>query len=231
MQPQQPQDQPPETWRTPAQAAPQAPIEVIQNEPASWEQPAAMPTAPQSAEQVYVAPDETNDREDSDDGTIEEMAESPDDGAVIRWQAVEYLHQDQSPLWFVVMGIIVMVLMAIAYLWMSSITFVILIPVMAVALVVYVKRPPATNNYTLSRKGLHINDQLYPFDTFKSFGVVSRGGNHSVVLTPRKRFQLGHTVYFNEELGEQIVDMFASRLPMKDVSPDMIDTLLSKLRL
>ena len=208
MQPQQPQDQPPETWRTPAQAAPQAPIEVIQS-----------------------APDETNDGEDSDDGTIEEMAESPDDGAVIRWQAVEYLHQDQSPLWFVVMGIIVMVLMAIAYLWMSSITFVILIPVMAVALVVYVKRPPATNNYTLSRKGLHINDQLYPFDTFKSFGVVSRGGNHSVVLTPRKRFQLGHTVYFNEELGEQIVDMFAARLPMKDVSPDMIDTLLSKLRL
>ena len=231
MQPQQPQDQQPETWRTPAQATPQAPIEVPQSVPTAWESSVAEPAAPQAPEQTYEQPEGPNATAEGTETPTDETADSPDDGAVIRWQAAEYLHQDQSPLWFVVMGIIVVVLMAIAYLWMSSITFAILIPVMAVALVVYVKRPPATNNYTLSRKGLHINDQLYPFDTFKSFGVISRGGNHSVVLTPRKRFQLGHTIYFSEELGEQIVDMFAARLPMKDVSPDMIDTLLSKLRL
>ncbi len=230
MQPQQPQDPQQETWRTPAQTTPQAPIDVPQDVPAPQVVPEVMPVAPPT-EALPFEPVQEAEGVDNNEVDEPDDSDSPDDGAVIRWQAVEYLHQDQSPLWFVAMGIVVVILMAIAYLWMSSITFAILIPVMAVALVVYVKRPPVMNDYTLSRKGLHINDQLYPFDTFKSFGVVSRGGNHSVVLVPRKRFQLGHTVHFSEELGEQIVDMFAARLPMKDVSPDIIDTLLSKLRL
>lgn len=227
MQPQQPQDPQPETWRAPVQVAPQAPFQAPQDTPAFQESPALDTPVVAPAEPIpALAPAEDTLGDENPD-------ESPsvDDGAVIRWQASEYLHQDQSPLWFVVMSIIVAVLMAVGYFWMSSITFVILIPVMAVALVVYVKRPPAMNDYTLSRKGLHVNGRLFPFDTFRSFGIVSHNGTHSVVLVPRKRFQLGHTVYFSEDLGEQIVDMFAARLPMKEVSPDVIDKLLSKLHL
>ena len=35
----------------------------------------------------------------------------------------------------------------------------------------------------------------------------------------------------NEEIGEQLVDMLAERLPMKEVAPDAIDRLLAKLHL
>ena len=52
-----------------------------------------------------------------------------------------------------------------------------------------------------------------------------------MVLTPRKRFQIGQTLYFPEEVGEQLVDMLAERLPMKEVAPDAIDRLLAKLHL
>jgi hypothetical protein len=54
---------------------------------------------------------------------------------------------------------------------------------------------------------------------------------HSAVLVPRKRFQLGQTVYFPTEVGEQLVDMLASRLPMKELEPDALDRLLARLHL
>ena len=54
--------------------------------------------------------------------------------------------------------------------------------------------------------------------------------NH-VVLIPRKRFQLGQNIYFPTEVGENLVDMLAARLPMKEASPDIVDKLLAKLRL
>ncbi|MBC7764177.1 hypothetical protein H7Y29_00515, partial [Microbacteriaceae bacterium] len=54
---------------------------------------------------------------------------------------------------------------------------------------------------------------------------------HSVVLVPRKRFQLGQTIYFPEEVGETLVDMLAARLPMKETAPDLIDRILARLHL
>ena len=61
--------------------------------------------------------------------------------------------------------------------------------------------------------------------------VLTREGRHALVLMPRKRFQLGHTIYFPESVGEPLVDMLAARLPMNDVKPDFIDSLLARLRL
>lgn len=236
----QPQVEQPESWQQPRQAVPQAPYQPVPEpvSPAPPVEPAlpspqpaldAMPAEETISPQVVV--EELYDQEaaDEEQGELSESDEATE--ALLSWDAAEYVHQQQTPLWFGSMTIIVLLFMAVAFLVMKSITFTILIPVMAAALVVYVMRPPATNHYTLSRKGLHINDRLYSYSEFKSFGVLSQGGNHAAVLVPRKRFQLGHTIYFPEEVGEQVVDMFAQRLPMKEVNPDIIDRLLARLRL
>ncbi|NCU37973.1 hypothetical protein EOL96_02860 [Candidatus Saccharibacteria bacterium] len=228
MQPQQEQS---EDWQQPPQAPAQAPYQAVAAEPEVQSAPTGpVPNAvPEVISQdQHITTQQTHD-DDEGDADIEQYDNT--DQPMLRWEATEYIHQPQSPLWFVIFAIIVVGLMVVAFLLMKSITFAILIPVMAVALVVYVKRPPTVNQYILSRKGLHINDRLYPYATFRSFGVLSQGGAHSVVLTPRKRFQLGHTLYFPEEVGEPLVDMLAERLPMKDATPDMIDKLLAKLRL
>lgn len=237
----QPQAEQPESWQQPRQAVPQAPYQPVP-EPVSPAPPvAATPVSPQPASGTMlvgestspqVATEEPNNQESANEEQKEEPVVSDEASeALLSWDAAEYVHQQQTPLWFGSMALIVLAFMAVAFLVMKSITFTILIPVMAAALVVYVMRPPATNHYTLSRKGLHINDRLYSYNEFKSFGVLSQGGNHAAVLVPRKRFQLGHTVYFPEEVGEQVVDMLAQRLPMKEVNPDIIDRLLARLRL
>lgn len=188
------------------------------------------PTATAVAQQATESPaQELPDQSDAtDDMTTDDL---PDDEILIRWQALEYMQHQHEPIWYVGFGAAVLILIAVAIFVFKSPTFAVLVPVMAVALALYVRRPPATIDYTVSRKGIHVNDRLYTFDQFKSFSVVRQETTNHVVLIPRKRFQLGQNIYFPTEIGEKLVDMLAARLPMKEASPDIIDKLLAKLRL
>lgn len=167
---------------------------------------------------------------------LEEIQDQPgaDADAVddpVYWQATEYIHRDRDLKWFVIFGLVVAVMLVISVWLMQAWTFAVLIVVMAAALLVYTRRPPAVINYALSRKGLYINDSLHVFDEFKSFGVLRDDGEFSIVLIPRRRFQPALTVYFPENSGEAIVDMFGARLPMYEPQLDFMDRLVRKLRL
>jgi hypothetical protein len=149
----------------------------------------------------------------------------------VRWQATEYIHRERDQAWFALFVVVTIILIAAAIFLIKSITFAILIPVMAAALVVYTRRPPRVLDYTLSRQGLHINDQLYPFAEFKSFALVHGINEYSIMLIPTKRFKPAVSIYFPEEAGEAIVDMLAARLPMQETRPDVVDRLIQKLHL
>lgn len=163
----------------------------------------------------------------------DEVAKEPLEGEdeAVRWQATEYIQRDKDTMWFVWFAVVVVALIIIALFIIRSITFAILIPVMAAALIVYVRRPPVIYDYMLSRQGLHINDRLYSFGEFKEFGLIKDDDEHAVLLVPRKRFQPGVTVYFPEEAGEAVVDLLAARLPMHEIKLDPIDRLIRFLRI
>ena len=202
-------------WQQPVDAGAQAPYQT----PVDQESP---------VNEEFTESDELPQTADASD---QEEAVSQDDESVVRWQATEYIQHERTGLWYIIFALVTAVLAVFALLVVRSVTFSILIPVMAAALFVYTRRPPAILNYVLSRKGLHVNDRLYPYSDFRSFSVVSHAGHHSALLVPRKRFQLGQTVYFSEQEGEAIVDMLAARLPMQQAKPDIYDQIISKLRL
>lgn len=191
-------------------------------------EPVSQPEAQQQDELEEGSSDATPNQPNDSDGTNDA---GDDSSVLLRWQGSEYLTHDRGMSWYVVMVVVVLVLVALAVFVLKSVTFAILVPVMAVALLIYVHRTPELLNYTLSHKGLHMNDKIYTYDRFKSFGVVQHGNVNSIVLVPRKRFQIGQTVYFPAEIGEQLVDMLAARLPMKEVKPDAIDKLIMRLRI
>ncbi len=149
----------------------------------------------------------------------------------LRWQATEYVHRERDQMWFILFVVVTIILIAVAIFVIKSVTFAILIPVMAAALVVYIRRPPSVLDYTLSRQGLHINDRLISFSEFKSFAVIHGDSEYSVMLIPTKRFKPGVSVYFPEEAGEAIVDVLAARLPMQEANLDIVDRIIQKLRL
>lgn len=149
----------------------------------------------------------------------------------VRWQANEFIHHERNTIWFIVFGVIVVALTAAAIFLMDSLSFAILVPVMAAALLVYINRPPRTLEYTIGRQGVYINDHLYSFSEFKGFGVIRDGEEYSVMLIPIKRFRPGVVIYFPEDSGEAIVDMLGARLPMLTLHLDLVDILLRKLRI
>ena len=233
----QPNNQP-QDWQQPSEQPSQAPYIAIPTEQSTASQPVvtlqpdapraqyqAQPVSqpmPQSQPQVQAPQQPVIE----DDPSLAPNAQQP-----VRWRATEYIQREKSTVWFVIFGVVVLALMALSIFVMKSISFTILIPVMAVSLIVYSYRPPRTLEYTLSRQGLHIDDRLYPFSEFKSFGVVKSDDEYSVMLVPTKRFKPGVSVYFPEEAGEAIVDMLGARIPMQELSLDLVDRLIRKLRI
>lgn len=163
--------------------------------------------------------------DDTEDGVDTDLTQP------VNWQATEYIHQEKDAKWFILFGLVLIAMLAVAILFMKSWTFAVLLVVIAVVIVVFAKRPPRILSYSLSDKGLHIGDTLHRFADFKGFGIIRDGEEFSIMLIPTKRFQPGVTVYFPEEAGEAIVDMLGARLPMQDLKLDVVDRLVRKLRL
>ncbi len=162
----------------------------------------------------------------------DELSESDIDlSQPVSWEAREYIHQEKGTKWFIAFAVVFVLLMVVAVVLMKAWSFAILLVVIAAAIIVLAKRPPRLMEYTLSEDGLHIDDTLHAYADFRSFGVIRDGEEFSVMLIPRKRFQPGITVYFPEELGEDVVDALGSRLPMRDLKLDAVDRLVRKLRL
>jgi hypothetical protein len=150
----------------------------------------------------------------------------------ITWQAQEYVHLDKGGLWYVLFALVVLGFIAIDFFLLRSWTFTALVIVMAVAVIVYIRRPPRTLTYALSpQQGLYVGEKLYHFDDFKTFGLIRDAEHYSIMMIPRKRFAPGVSVYFPEEAGETIVDILGQRLPMEDLKLDLIDVVVRKLRL
>lgn len=170
----------------------------------------------------------------SEDDTQNDDYQQPIDkeDTPVRWSAREYIHSEKNGLWFIVFALVIIVLIAIDLLWIKSYTFSVLVVVMSIAMIVYLRRPPQIINYALSgNQGLYIGDRLYHFNEFKAFGLIRDGEHNSIMLIPIKRFDPGVSVYFPEEVGEEIVDILGARLPMEKLKLDIIDLIIRKLRL
>ncbi len=170
--------------------------------------------------------------EDFTQQTEAPVVEDTPDNPPITWTAQEYIHLDRSPLWFVAFIAVVLGLVALSVFVLNAWSFAVLVVVMAVALIVYIRRPPRTLTYALSpNQGLYVGERLYTFDEFKAFGLIQDDGNFSIMLIPRKRFAPGVSVFFPEDAGERIVDILGQRLPMENLKLDLVDTIVRKLRL
>lgn len=201
-----------------------------QDENQEWQQPNTQPSG-MPYQPVMPEQDSSVGVDDLTQTEVDNQPVNVDDSAVLRWEGPEYIEHDRDNRWYVIFGIITLAFMAAAIFLIKSITFTVLIPVMALALFFYTRRPAQNINYTVGRKGIHVNDKLYSYSDFKAFAVNTREGINSVVIIPRKRFQMALIAYFPEEVGETLVDMLAARLPMKTYTPDFLDKLLTKLRI
>lgn len=196
------------------------------NEDETTEQPEEQVPNEQPQEMLpEVQVEELNDEE------IDQELPAEDDNP-ITWSASEFVHGEKNGLWYMLFIITVLGLIALDIFVLKSYTFSALVIVMAVALIVYSRRPPRVIQYTLSvNHGLYVGQKLYSFSDFKAFGLIKDGEHHSIMMIPTKRFAQAVSVYFPDEAGEEIIDLLGARLPMKPLKLDLIDLIVRQLRL
>ena len=170
-------------------------------------------------------PQQTQGQPEAEQGSITDLTEP------FAWDAPEGVQSQNSTMWYIIFGLITIGLMALSIFALKSLTFAVLIPVMAVALVLQQSRPVKIINYAISPKGIYVADKLYDFSEFRAFGLLNDRGQHSAILLPVKRFSPGLTIYFSDNEGETIVDMLGARLPMQEVKPDALEKLLRLIKL
>ncbi|NTW61737.1 hypothetical protein HGB24_03600 [Candidatus Saccharibacteria bacterium] len=152
------------------------------------------------------------------------------DDEPLHWSAHEYVVQEKAPLWFILLAIVALALIALDIIYLKSYTFSALVVVMFIALIVYSRRPPRLIEYTLSgTQGLYIGNQLRHYSEFRAFGLIQEKDKYSIVLIPIKRFSPAVSVYFPSEVGEKLVDIFGARLPMQNLKLDFFDVIIRKL--
>ena len=217
-------DPQPETPTIPQQTAqplymPEVPVQSATPAP----QPTSTSVVPEPIYDEYSSGSDTDSVDSSEPQSLP-VAEP------IAWQAEEYIQGAKQPIWYVGFAVVVIILVAVAILTKAW-TFIVLIIVMSAAALVYAHRPPRILNYSLSNKGVHINDMLHPLGEFKSFGVTTDTGRNALVLLPVKRFRPSMTIYFPTEVGEVLVDTLGGYMQMQDVRLDAFDKIARKLHL
>ena len=165
------------------------------------------------------------------DSTEQEKTITTDLKQPISWQALENVSEPRGSVWYIVFSLVSIGLLALAIFLFKSVTFAILIPIMAIAVIVMARRNPQPIQYSISPKGVYVADRLYDFSEFRSFGVIQDSAGPYIMMLPVKRFSPGVTLYFDEKDGEKIVDMLGARLSLQDIQPDGLEKFIRFIRL
>ena len=148
----------------------------------------------------------------------------------ISWEAEEYIQRKHSAWWYIILILIAGGLVTLS-IFLQQWTFIAVVVLGAIALIILAVRPPRVLHYTMNDKGIKENEKMHLYADYKSFGIMKDGQHFSIVLVPRKRFGTRLRVLFPEQKGEEIVDVFGSRLPMEEVKTDFIDKIVKILQI
>lgn len=121
-----------------------------------------------------------------------EIDEVPSQGTQrqpLSWQGHEYVHTEKTPDWYWALGLIA-VAGAVASLLFNNVLFAVLILFGAFALALFAAREPKEVTFTLTQRGLRVNDVLYPYQSLESFAVDELSKNHipKLIIESKRMF-------------------------------------------
>jgi hypothetical protein len=146
------------------------------------------------------------------------------------WQAYEYVHHEKSAQWYVIASLVAVALVVLALFVMESWTFAAVIVIMAIAAIVYARRPPRLASYRLDDDSITINDAVLPLSDFRAYGISRDGDMYYLAFLSHKRFMPQVIMYFPREVGDEIVAFLEDLLPVEPLRPTLLDAVIDALR-
>lgn len=89
---------------------------------------------------------------------------------LVQWEALEYEHAPKSNNWFWSVGVVAVGLIFAAIL-LNNILFAIFVTLAAFTIILYASRKPRKIIFTLTSRGLKIENRLFPYENLRSFWI------------------------------------------------------------
>lgn len=204
-------------------------------EPASQTQPApvaqsdlAEQNAPQSQSESELAPQPISPYALEENESPQQNIPQND---VISWTASEYISHHKSTGWYIVLGLLTVIIAGLAY-WMTGgdIISVVVLILVAIVFGMYAARKPREQEYAVGDTGIAIGPKVYPYAELKSFAILDEGPFSSIVFMPMKRFMPMISIYYDPKDEQQIFNVLAQHLPNEQRKHDRIDRIMKKIR-
>jgi len=125
----------------------------------------------------------------------------------LQWNAPEYRHEKRSVDWFWAVGIIAIALATTAVIY-ENILFAIFIVIGTFTLLMYAARAPRNVHFELTRKGIVINNTLYPYHTLESFWVHDYGDEGVLIIKSEKVLMPYLVIPLPDEIDNETVQEF-----------------------
>ncbi len=127
----------------------------------------------------------------------------------INWKAYEYEHKNNSTDWFWGVGVIAIAI-AIAAIIYNNVLFAIFILLGAFTLLMYAVRKPKEINFEINKRGVVVDNILYPYATIESFWIRENGHDKKLVLQSEKVLMPHIIIPLTSEVDHEFLHEFLS---------------------
>ena len=144
----------------------------------------------------------------------------------VRWEAEEHYHTHRSNDWYWALGIM-SIAGSVTSILLGNMLFGILILVAALVVTLVSLRPIRTIPYTITQRGIQINDEFYPYSALESFYIDEHTYAEPVLLLRHERlFTPLFIIPIPEEHIADIDDILSSRIPEEHLEEPVLMKIL-----
>ncbi len=103
----------------------------------------------------------------------------------IAWSTQEYEYKEKKTDWYIAL-VIIAISISLASFLLGNILFAILIIIGTFTLAMYSIREPGTIDVELNKRGIIVNDIIYPYNTLESFWVEEYDREPKIIIQSEK---------------------------------------------
>lgn len=149
---------------------------------------------------------------------------------LLSWQAPEFEKYEKGKDWFLVFGIVIVVLVVVSLIaraFLPAITFIML----GAVIFIFSQKSPRDIRFSIRRDGVLINNKLYEWSTLASFWIFYKRGELKVLSLRSKKPLMP---YIHLPLGDQnpvhLRRVMTKYLPEEEQEESAIDGMARRLR-
>ena len=158
------------------------------------------------------------------------LAHTPDDPQQRRiiWEAPEYIHEKKDPNWYWALGIISVGLVVIS-IFLKNPLFAIIIVIGAFTIGLFAARKPDNVEFEITTTGIRANNQLYIFDSLKSFRIVEFEDGAQLLLKSKKAIMPVTVLILPQDAVDIVRNQLLFTLNEEDISESVAQTIFNRL--